>query len=68
MLKAIRETYASLFRTPTALEMAIKELTQAELLLLEAQSAREYADAMVTYHGDRIDRLQRYIHAVGEEA
>lgn len=66
MFHAIKETYTNLFRTPTALEMASKELAQAERSLLEAQSAREYADAMVTYHGDRIDRLRRYIREANE--
>ena len=66
MFEAIKETYTTIFRTPTALEMASKELAQAERALLEAQTAREYADAMVTYHGDRIDRLRRYIKEVGD--
>lgn len=60
-MQAIKETINALFRTPTALEMAAKELALAERSVLEAQSAREYADAMVTYHTERIDRLRRYI-------
>lgn len=56
----------NIFRTPSATELAARELDQAERSLLEAQSAREYADAMVTYHGDRIDRLRRYLRDVRE--
>lgn len=46
------------FRTPTAAELAARELAMARRSLLEAQSAREYADSMVTYHRKRIDRLR----------
>lgn len=56
-----------IFRTPSPLELATRELTQAELALLEAQSAREYADAMVMYHGERIDRLRRYIRDYNDQ-
>lgn len=66
MFDALKETFSGIFRTPTALEMASKELAQAERSLLEAQTAREYADAMATYHAERIDRLQRYIRESGE--
>jgi hypothetical protein len=39
-------------------ELAARELDSARRALLEAQSAREYADAMVTYHRTRIERLR----------
>jgi len=35
-----------------------RELDQAHRSLLEAHSAREYAEAMVTYHQNRIERLR----------
>lgn len=65
MWNEIKRTF-NIFRTPSALEVAARELAQAELSMLEAQSAREYADAMATYHAERIDRLQRYIRESGE--
>lgn len=65
MWKSIKETM-TIFRTPSALELAAKELDQAERMLLEAQSAKEYAEAMCTYHSDRIDRLRRYIREARE--
>ena len=34
-----------------------RELDQAHRSLLEAHSAREYAESMVTYHQARIERL-----------
>lgn len=66
MWTAIKET-VNIFRTPSALELAVKELDQAERSLLEAHSAREYADAMVMYHTERIDRLRRYIRDAGDK-
>ena len=60
MWDQIKRTF-SIFRTPSALELATRELAQAELALLEAHSGREFADAMVTYHQERIYRLRNYI-------
>lgn len=50
-----------IFRTPTPLELAAKELAEAERALLQAETAREYATAMVEYNDERIQRLRRYI-------
>ena len=49
-----------LFRLPSAEALALQEYEQARRRLLEAQSAREYAEAMVSYHQKRIDRLSKY--------
>lgn len=51
-----------LFEPPSAEVMAVKELDAAKRLLLEALSAREYADSMAKYHEARIRRLSNYIH------
>lgn len=48
-----------LWQTPTAEMMAIRELEEAKRRLLEAQSAKEYADAMCKYHENRIKRLSQ---------
>lgn len=48
----------TMFRTPTAQELAQRELAEAERQLLEAQTAMEYAKAAVTYNQDRIRRLR----------
>ncbi len=61
MWDEMKRTFSVLFRTPTPLELAAREMAEAERQLLSAHSAREYADAMVMYHGERIDRLRRYI-------
>ena len=47
-------------------ELMQRELDQAHRSLLEAHSAREYAEAMVTYHQNRIERLKATL--AGEEA
>ncbi len=47
-------------------ELMQRELDQAHRSLLEAYSAREYAEAMVTYHQNRIERLKATL--AGEEA
>lgn len=50
-----------LFRTPTAAELAKKELEETKRALLEAQSVFEYAGAMVDYHTKRLRRLQSVV-------
>lgn len=65
-LETLMNHLKRLFRMPSPEELAARELDQARRALLEAQSAREYADAMVTYHQRRIDRLHRVLAAAGE--
>jgi len=47
-----------LFQPPSAEVLAAQEYDHARRALLEAHSAREYAEAMVTYHQTRIERLK----------
>lgn len=54
------------FLLPSAEALALKELEEAKRKLLEAQSAREYADSMCKYHEARIKRLTAYLHSVTE--
>ena len=53
--------FKGLFATPSAEVLALRELEAARRSLLEAQSAREYADSMVKYHDARIARLSKYL-------
>jgi hypothetical protein len=46
-----------IFCTPTATDLAQRELNEAQRNLLDAQSSKEYAEAMVQYHQTRIARL-----------
>ena len=49
------------FRLPSAKELALKELNEANRRLLETLSAKDYAQRMAEYHQDRIKRLSAYL-------
>lgn len=55
------QRFLNLFKTPTALEIAVTELEEARRDLLRSQSAHEYAGRIAEYHQDRIKRLTNYI-------
>lgn len=55
------------FRTPSPEELIARELDQARRSLLEAQTARDYANAMVAYHDTRIDRLRAQLETMAAE-
>ena len=57
-----------LLSTPSPLEMAARELVQAQRAKLEAESAREYAYHMVRYNDDRINRLRERLDELRGEA
>ena len=48
-------------RQPTHMEMVNKELEEAKLEKLEAETAVEYSQSIVQYNTNRIDRLNTYI-------
>ena len=50
-----------IFRKPTPNEMAAMELAEAEMSLLEARTAHEYAASVVTYWGTQCNRLRKFI-------
>jgi len=52
---------AQQFRIRSAADMARVELEDAKRELLEAQTAVEYAAALVTYNQNRVDRLSVYV-------
>lgn len=49
---------------PSARELAQRELDEAQRELLAAQSAQEYAAALVRYHQVRIERLTKALNDV----
>jgi len=51
-----------LFRALTPEELALRELTLARKAKLEAESARDYATAIVNYNNARIGRLTNYVY------
>lgn len=52
-----------LFRPTTVHNLAEKELYEAHRGLLRAQAGLEWAQAIVTYHQTRINRLNAYLEA-----
>ena len=65
----IRETInwvKNAYATPSAESLALRELEEAKRSLLEAQSAREYADSMCKYREAQIKRLTAYLHKATE--
>jgi hypothetical protein len=63
MINWLKSTYA----TPSAEVMALRELESSKRRLLEAQTAREYAESMCKYREAQIKRLTAYLHnATGE--
>lgn len=61
----ISSIFRRLFATPSARELAQRELDEAERELLKAQSALDYAACVADYHQARIVRLK--ITLEGEE-
>lgn len=53
--------FKSVFKTPSPLQVAANELALAELELLSAESAVEYAVAMVSFNKSRVKRLKAYL-------
>jgi hypothetical protein len=66
MLKEIVDFTKSLYKTPSAEALALRELEESKRRLLEAQSAREYSDSMCKYYESKIKRLTMYLHAATE--
>ena len=50
-----------IFRTPTPLQLAKAELEEAQRKYLDAQTALDYANAMLRYEGDRVRRLEAFV-------
>ena len=63
MIAAIKRS----LRMHTPLGMAAAELVEAERLLLECQTAREYAEAMVAYNRQRVFRLRNTIREMSAD-
>jgi len=53
-----------LWTTPSAEALALRELEESKRRLLQAQTAREYADSMCKYREAQIKRLTTYIKGV----
>lgn len=63
MINQLRKLWAR----PSAEVLALKELEESKRSLLEAQTAREYAEAMCKYREAQIKRLTTFLHKATEE-
>jgi hypothetical protein len=66
-MSKIKRALRALFTKPSAVLLARVELEEAQRQLLQAQTAREYAASMETYHGKRIERLTKYLQEAHKE-
>jgi hypothetical protein len=57
-----------LWDKPSAEVLALRELEDSKRSLLEAQTAREYAESMCKYREAQIKRLTAYLHNATEAA
>ena len=62
MIQETIEWVKSAYATPSAEALALRELEDSKRRLLEAQTAREYADSMCKYREAQIKRLTAYLH------
>ena len=58
----------TVYGTPSAETLALRELEDAKRKLLDAQSSREYSESICKYHEARIKRLTAYLHKATDEA
>ena len=67
MINNIVNWVKNVYATPTAEVLALRELEDSKRRLLEAQTAREYADSMCKYRESQIKRLTAYLHKATED-
>ena len=66
MFRELYDWVKSVYTTPSAEAIALRELEESKRRLLEAQSSREYADSMCKYYEAKIERLTVYLHNATE--
>ena len=68
MIRETIEWVKGAYATQSAEALALRELEDSKRRLLEAQTAREYADSMCKYREAQIKRLTAYLHNATEAA
>ena len=68
MIKDLYQEFRNLLRQVTPMQAMARELLQAEMELLRAETGVEYAQAVVTYNKQRVKRLKAYLAPVEEKA
>jgi hypothetical protein len=67
MIRELVNWVRNAYTTPSAETLALRELEDCKRRLLEAQTAREYAESMCKYREAQIKRLTTYLHKATEE-
>lgn len=67
MMKDLYQEFRNLLRQVTPSQAMARELLQAEMELLRAETGVEYAQAVVTYNKQRVKRLKAYLAPVEEK-
>lgn len=67
MFREVINYLKSVYATPSAEQLALRELEDSKRKLLDAQSGREYAASMCNYYEAKIKRLTTYLHKATEE-
>ena len=68
MIKDMYQELRNLLRQVTPSQAMARELLQAEMELLRAETGVEYAQAVVTYNKQRVKRLKAYLAPTEEKA
>ena len=67
MLKEIYNELREMYKRVTPAQAIVRELAEAEMELLKAETGVEYAQAAVTYNKNRVKRLKAYLNVPTEE-
>jgi hypothetical protein len=68
MFREIFQWLKNTYITPSAEQIALRELEESKRRLLEAQSTREYAASMCNYYESKIKRLTNYLHNATQDS
>ena len=67
MIKDIYYELREMYKRVTPVQAIVRELAEAEMELLKAETGVEYAQAAVTYNKSRVKRLKAYLNVPAEE-
>ena len=67
MIKEIYNELREMYKRVTPAQAIVRELAEAEMELLKAETGVEYAQAAVTYNKNRVKRLKAYLNVPTEE-
>ncbi len=66
MIKQIWTELREMYKSVTPVQAIVRELAEAEMALLKAETGVEWAQASVTYNKNRIKRLKAYLATTEE--